>query len=88
MTIDMKNKNKRIRPTNFTLILFKTGSNNHEIVKRIETKSQPRFTRKLKLIPNKINAYLRVYYSDKGHNDGDYFSKEYLMFVYKAFIEK
>jgi len=84
----MNIKKNIIRPTNFTLILFKIGSKNHEMTKRIETKSQLRFSRKLKLIPNQINAYLRVYYSDKGWNDGDYRSKKDLMLAYKGFIEK
>lgn len=80
--------NKNTKPTNFTLILFETDTKIRKMVKRIETKSQRRFYRKLKLIPNQINAYLRVYYSDKSFNDGEYLSKKDLIDAYMAFIEK
>jgi hypothetical protein len=51
-------ENKKVKPTNFTLTIFETATKNSKVVERIETKSQRRFIRKLKLIPNEFNALL------------------------------
>lgn len=75
-------------PKNFTLILYKDGQSKKQVLKRLETRSKAKFTRRLKLINSQINAYLRVSYIGNGWNDGYYFSKDDLMSVYKAFIER
>ena len=81
-------KIETVRPKNFTLILYKIGTNRKKIIERLETRSQKRFTRRVKLIPKKFDALLRVYYSNKSWNDGDYFKREDLLLAYYAFIEK
>jgi len=76
------------KPKNFTLILYKDGSKKRVVIKRTQTKSQNKFSRRLKLIPNEFYAILRITYSDGGHNDGYYSNTADLMLAYEAFIEK
>lgn len=75
-------------PKNFTLILYHEGAGNRQVAKRVETRSQAKFTRRLKLINPQIDAYLRVSYVGGGWNVGHFFSKNDLMSVYKAFTER
>lgn len=75
-------------PKNFTLILYHEGAGNRQVVKRVETRSQAKFTRRLKLINSQVNACLRVSYVGGGWNVGYFFFKNDLMAVYKAFIER
>ncbi len=76
------------RLKNFTLVLYEIGSRYKKRVDRLETKSIRRFRRRLKLLPDQFEAYLRVSYTDGGHNDGDYDNKADLMFAFEAFVEK
>lgn len=85
--IDMKTTSPN-KPKNFTLILYKRGSQRTQVAERLETKSKRRFLRKLRLLPNKFDAYLRVSYGDGFWNDGYYQDKKYLMFVFEAFTER
>lgn len=75
-------------PKNFTLVLYKTGSDYQERMDRWETKSIRRFRTKLKLLPNQFEAYLRISYVNGGHNDGNYDNKTDLTFAFEAFVEK
>ncbi len=76
------------RPKNLTLILYETGSRYKQRMDRWETRSIRRFRRRLKLLPDQFEAYLRVSYTGGGHNDGDYVNKTDLMFAFEAFVEK
>ena len=76
------------RPKNFTLVSYKIGSKYRERIDRWETKSIRRFRRRLKLLPDQFEVYLRVSYSGGGHNDGDYDNKVDLLFAFEAFVEK
>jgi|GEM_PF-4578298 len=73
---------------NFTLILYQNGSNRKVRLDRLETKSQAKFTRRLKQILDPTEVYLRVSYADKGWNDGYYMNVNDLMVAYLAFVEK
>jgi len=73
---------------NFSLVFYKKVDGKSLVVKRIRTKSQSKFTRRLRLIPNEFDALLSVSYSDGGNNSGIYQSKEDLMLAYSAFIER
>ncbi len=77
-----------VRPTNFTLILYEMGSQRKRLLERLETRSQRRFTTRVKLMPQRFDTYLRVYYSNKFWNDGNYFKRDDLFLAYYAFIEK
>lgn len=81
-------KNLTNIPKNFTLILYKEGTNRKQKLERLETKSRIKFGRKLKLIPNQFDAYLRVSYSGKGWNDGYYQNIADLLLAFSAFMEK
>ena len=76
------------KPKNFTLVLHRIGSHFRERVDRLETRSIRRFRRRLRLLPDQIEAYLRVSYTGGGHNDGDYDNKADLLFAFEAFVEK
>lgn len=83
----MKN-NTISKPKYFKLTLYKDGSKNRQVVNIFKTRSQNRFSRMLKLIPNEFYALLEITYSDDGHNDGYYSTKADLMLAYEAFTEK
>jgi len=76
------------RPKNFVLIIYENSSFKSPMIKRIQTKSQNKFSRRLKLIPNQSCVFLKVFYVGGGWNDGYYKNKTDLMLAYKAFIEK
>jgi len=82
----MENKS-HTKKRNYTLILFENGSNFTKRVERYETKSIRRFSTKLRLLKSPFECYLRVYYPDGGHNDGNYVNKEDLLMAYEAFCE-
>lgn len=76
------------RPKYFTLRIYKDSSKSSLVIEKIGTKSQAKFSRKLKQIPTQFYGYLKVVYSGGGHNDGFYSSKEELLLAYQAFVEK
>jgi hypothetical protein len=73
---------------NLTLVLYENSSLKRRVIKRIQTKSQNKFTRRLKLIPDEFYVFLKVSYVDGGWNDGFYQNQNSLMLAYKAFTEQ
>jgi hypothetical protein len=75
------------KPKNFTLISYKKNTGRVMVLKRVGTRSKIKFRKKLNLLPNEFDVYLRVSYWSGSWNDGDYFTKKDLMLAFNAFIE-
>ncbi len=70
------------------LVAYKKGSNFREKVYRIETKSKRRFYNKMRLLGDRFDCFLKVWYIDGGPNEGYFPGKEDLLMAYEAFCEK
>jgi len=75
-------------PKKYLLVIYENNSFSGRVVKRIQTKSKNKFTRRLKLISNEFYVLLKVSYLDGGWNDGYYSTRKDLLFAYEAFTEK
>lgn len=80
-------RNEIDRPKYFSLLIFGNNSKLSPVIGKLGTKSQNKFSRKLRLLPEQNFFYLKVGYALGGYNDGFYSSKKDLLFAYQAFVE-